>query len=101
MVGKKLDILYTERTEECFHKGQRVARNRRVLEQSGFPHLDRAHAPLLPGARQVGSRKNHQLDTQDRRGHGQTGRGDHEPAGTSPTRLQGLPKPGHPSQKTW
>ncbi|CAO0821910.1 hypothetical protein DFAR_2730018 [Desulfarculales bacterium] len=24
LVGKKLDIRYTERTVECFHKGQRV-----------------------------------------------------------------------------
>ncbi|CAO0821365.1 hypothetical protein DFAR_220012 [Desulfarculales bacterium] len=36
LVGKKLDIRYTERTVECFHKGQRVANNRRILGQGGF-----------------------------------------------------------------
>ncbi|CAO0821244.1 hypothetical protein DFAR_2210052 [Desulfarculales bacterium] len=34
LVGKKLNIRYTERTEECFHKGQRVVSHRSLLEQS-------------------------------------------------------------------
>ncbi|CAO0823846.1 hypothetical protein DFAR_3960019 [Desulfarculales bacterium] len=36
LVGKKLNIRYMERTVECFHKSQRVASHRRILEQSGF-----------------------------------------------------------------
>ncbi|CAO0823673.1 hypothetical protein DFAR_3820027 [Desulfarculales bacterium] len=46
-LGKKLDIRYTERTVECFHKGQRVANNRRILGQGGFTtqaeHMPRSH----------------------------------------------------------
>lgn len=44
LVGKKLDIRYTERTVECFHKGQRVASHRRNIRQSGFTTLDE-HMP--------------------------------------------------------
>ncbi|CAO0821978.1 hypothetical protein DFAR_2760012 [Desulfarculales bacterium] len=36
-------------------------------------------------------RRNHQLDTQDRRSHGQASRGDRAPAGASPARFQSLP----------
>ena len=47
LVGKKLDIRYTERTVECFHKGQRVASHRRILGKSGFTtqveHMPRSH----------------------------------------------------------
>ncbi|CAO0822865.1 hypothetical protein DFAR_3340025 [Desulfarculales bacterium] len=47
MVGKKLDIRYMERTVECFHKGQRVASHRRILEQGGVitlaEHIPRSH----------------------------------------------------------
>ncbi|CAO0821824.1 hypothetical protein DFAR_2690013 [Desulfarculales bacterium] len=39
MLSKKLDIRYTERTVECFHKGQRVASYRRILGQRGFTTL--------------------------------------------------------------
>ncbi|CAO0823074.1 hypothetical protein DFAR_3460053 [Desulfarculales bacterium] len=44
MVGKKLDIRYTEHTVECSHKGQRVASPRRILGQSGFTTLSE-HMP--------------------------------------------------------
>ncbi|CAO0824059.1 hypothetical protein DFAR_4040018 [Desulfarculales bacterium] len=37
LVGKKLDIRYTERTVECFHRGQRIASHRRILEQAASP----------------------------------------------------------------
>ncbi|CAO0822646.1 hypothetical protein DFAR_3200007 [Desulfarculales bacterium] len=47
LVGKKLNILYTERTEECFHKGQLVASHRRILGQNGLTtlaeHMPRSH----------------------------------------------------------
>ncbi|CAO0820693.1 hypothetical protein DFAR_1830007 [Desulfarculales bacterium] len=46
-LGKKLDIRYTERTVECFHKGQRVASHRHILGQRGFTtlteHMPRSH----------------------------------------------------------
>ncbi|CAO0821445.1 hypothetical protein DFAR_2330032 [Desulfarculales bacterium] len=99
--GKKQDIRYTERTVECFYQGQRVASHRRILEQNGFTtlakHMPRSHQEHA----KWDPRKNHQLDTQNRRGHGQSGRGDHGAAGTSPAKLQGLPKPGHPDKETW
>ncbi|CAO0819796.1 hypothetical protein DFAR_3180029 [Desulfarculales bacterium] len=47
LMGKKLNIRYTERMVECFHKGQRVANNRRILGQSGLTtlaeHMPRSH----------------------------------------------------------
>jgi transposase len=47
MVGKKLDIRYTERTVECFFKGQRVASHRRSTRHGGFTtlieHMPRSH----------------------------------------------------------
>ncbi|CAO0819640.1 hypothetical protein DFAR_1040027 [Desulfarculales bacterium] len=46
-------------------------------------------------------RKKHQLDTQKRRGRGQAGRENYEPAGTSPTRLQGLSRLSYLGQKSW
>ncbi|CAO0819697.1 hypothetical protein DFAR_1080003 [Desulfarculales bacterium] len=56
LVGKKLDIRYTERTVESFHKGERVASNRRILGQSGvttltehMPHSHKEHAKWTPG----------------------------------------------------
>ncbi|CAO0821188.1 hypothetical protein DFAR_2200003 [Desulfarculales bacterium] len=55
--------------------------------------------PRPTRSRQVDPQKNHQLDTQDRQGHGQAGRGDHEPAGASPARLQSLPRPGPLAKK--
>ncbi|CAO0823097.1 hypothetical protein DFAR_3470001 [Desulfarculales bacterium] len=55
LVGKKLDICYMERTVECFHKGQREARHRRILEQSGIttlaehmPRSQQEHAKWTP-----------------------------------------------------
>ncbi|CAO0820717.1 hypothetical protein DFAR_1850004 [Desulfarculales bacterium] len=46
-LGKKLDIRYTERTVDCFHKGQRVASYRRILGPNGFAilaaHMPRSH----------------------------------------------------------
>ncbi|CAO0821189.1 hypothetical protein DFAR_2200004 [Desulfarculales bacterium] len=46
LVGKKLDIRSTERTVECFHKGQQMASHRRILGQSGFtPWLSTCRVP--------------------------------------------------------
>ncbi|CAO0820381.1 hypothetical protein DFAR_1540032 [Desulfarculales bacterium] len=46
-MDKKLDTLYTERTVECFHQGQRVASHRRILGQRGLTilaeHMPRSH----------------------------------------------------------
>ncbi|CAO0824215.1 hypothetical protein DFAR_510003 [Desulfarculales bacterium] len=47
MVGKKLDIRYTERMVECFHKGQQVGSHRGILEQRWSTtlseHMPRSH----------------------------------------------------------
>lgn len=47
LVGKKLDIRYTERTVECFHKSQRVASHQRSFRLGGFTtlneHMPRSH----------------------------------------------------------
>ncbi|CAO0824126.1 hypothetical protein DFAR_400031 [Desulfarculales bacterium] len=55
LAGKNLDVRYTERTVECFHKGQRATCHRRILEQNGFatlaehmPHSHQEYAKLTP-----------------------------------------------------
>ncbi|CAO0823480.1 hypothetical protein DFAR_3710038 [Desulfarculales bacterium] len=55
LMGKKLNIRYTERMVECFHKSQRVANYRRILGQSGFttltehmPPSHQEHAKWVP-----------------------------------------------------
>lgn len=67
LAGKQLDVRFSARIVECFHKGRRVASHRRSFKK-GRHHHRRAHAQVPPGVSQMDAWEAFRLGRQNRAG---------------------------------